>query len=216
MLAIVAGSVVLSWGGGAGGGSQPAACVAGACLCWGLDNNLTKKVAGSDPLQIAMWKGLVAGATNLLIAFSTGGAAPPGAGIAGLLATGLVGYGLSLVCFIFGLRHIGSARTGAYFALAPFVGAVVGFATGEALTWQVAGAGALMAAGVWLHLTETHEHEHTHEALEHEHLHVHDEHHQHEHEAGLAAGEPHSHRHKHERLTHRHPHFPDLHHTHAH
>jgi hypothetical protein len=130
---------------------------------------------------------------------------------------GFVGYGLSLVLFVRALRGLGAARTGAYFSIAPFVGAAIAVAwLGDAPGPAFWIAGLLMAVGVWLHLSEKHEHEHAHEALEHEHSHVHDEHHQHAHEPGWDGQEPHSHRHRHEPMVHSHPHFPDLHHRHGH
>ena len=122
-----------------------------------------------------------------------------------------------MALFVLALRHLGTARTGAYFATAPFVGALLAVPMfGEPVTSRLLAAGLLMGLGVWLHLTERHEHEHEHEPLEHEHPHVHDEHHRHVHGPADPLGEPHVHRHRHARLVHRHPHFPDLHHRHAH
>lgn len=217
MVLILAGGTVLSWVGGHSGTRLGVALIATACLCWALDNNLTRRISGSDPLQIAMVKGLVAGTTNVLLASSLGGHHAQvwqwvvGGGI------GLVGYGLSLACFVLALRQIGAARTGAYFSLAPFVGALLALLVGkESLSLQLVAAALLMGAGVWLHLTEHHEHEHTHEPLEHAHLHWHDEHHEHAHGADDPPDEPHAHPHRHEPLLHAHPHFPDLHHTHRH
>jgi hypothetical protein len=149
------------------------------------------------------------------------GADRHGQGVVGtILATGLVGflgYGVSLVLFVLALRHLGAARTGAYFALAPFIGAVLAVLfLGDPLSTRILVAGTLMAAGLWLHLAERHEHEHIHKPLEHEHRHVDDEHHRHAHTPGEATAEPHTHRHRHEPLHHKHPHYPDLHHRHAH
>jgi drug/metabolite transporter (DMT)-like permease len=218
MSAIVAGGVLLSWqqmprGGGAAG----PLLIAAACLAWALDNNLTRRVSGGDAATIACLKGLVAGAVNVGLA-SAGGAIVPGvSSIAAASLLGVLGYGLSLALFIVALRHLGTARTGAYFSVAPFFGAAlaIGLLREQpgATFWVAA---ALMALGVWLHLTERHVHEHVHEPLEHTHEHVHDAHHQHAHEAGLNAREPHSHPHRHGRLAHSHPHYPDLHHRHRH
>ena len=191
--------------------------IAAACVCWGVDNNLTRKISGCDPSQIAMWKGLGAGFVNT--AFALGfGARFPSAGVAlGAAIIGFFGYGLSLVLFVGALRHLGAARTGAYFATAPFAGAALSFALGQGrLDWAFCAAGILMLAGVWLHATERHEHPHAHEALEHTHAHVHDEHHKHEHCPDDPPGEPHTHRHLHERLVHSHPHYPDIDHQHKH
>jgi len=217
-LAILAGAMLLSWNGGALGGLQLGALlIAGACLAWGIDNNLTRKISGADPMQIAAIKGVAAGSTNVAIGLLLGSHLPALGAIGEAAVVGLFGYGVSLMCFILALRHLGTARTGAYFSTAPFVGAVLSVAMfGDHITVWLALAAALMALGVWLHLTETHSHEHAHEALEHEHAHVHDEHHQHAHGPGDPAGEPHAHWHRHRPLVHAHPHNPDLHHRHDH
>lgn len=224
MLAIAAGSLVLAWpqdaGGGLWSGLWPALAVLGACLAWAIDNNLTRKVALADASFIAMSKGLVAGATNLLLALAAGASLPAWPQIAAAGLIGFASYGASLVLFVIGLRHLGAARTGAYFSVAPFVGAAAAILLlGESLSGSLLVAAALMGWGVWLHLTETHEHEHAHEALEHEHEHLHgtgDAHHEHEHDEAVAPGTWHSHRHRHEPLVHRHAHFPDAHHQHSH
>jgi drug/metabolite transporter (DMT)-like permease len=213
---ILAGAALLSWQGNASL-NWGAILILAACVSWGIDNNLTRKLSSADPVQIAMLKGLVAGTVNLTLAL-TRGATLPGIGTI-LLASvvGFLGYGVSLALFVLGLRHLGTARTGAYFSLAPFVGALLSLALlDEPLTARLMAAGGLMAVGLWLHLTERHEHDHTHEPMEHGHRHAHDEHHQHMHRLGDPAGEPHSHWHRHRPLVHRHPHYPDLHHRHGH
>ena len=218
MIFIVAGGGALSWQ--SGPVSPPplgVLAIAAACLCWAIDNNLTQRISGGDPLQVAAIKGSVAGAVNLLAALSTGAPMPrlPVAGAA--LLVGLLGYGLSLVLFVLALRHVGTARTGAYFSLAPFFGAAASVALlGERVGGAFMIAAALMGLGVWLHLTERHDHEHTHEELEHSHGHVHDEHHRHDHPTGVPPHESHSHPHVHDSRTHAHPHYPDIHHRHKH
>jgi drug/metabolite transporter (DMT)-like permease len=238
MGAIALGAVVLTWQGS--GAAPPGTAdlfpsllgplaIAGACLAWALDNNLTRRISLLDPTLIAMLKGLAAGTVNLVLAFAL---APvlektPVAGslvagglsgeilIAGLL--GMLSYGVSLVLFVLALRDIGAARTGAYYASAPFIGAILAVAVlGEPVTAQLLLAGALMLAGLWLHLTERHIHEHEHMLLTHDHRHHHDIHHRHDHAPGDPPGEPHSHAHAHPRLRHSHRHFPDAHHAHGH
>lgn len=215
---LVAGVAVLAWSGAPSiGGLLGPAAIVGACLAWGLDNNLTRKVSLADPLQIVELKGLVAGPFNLALGLVMGGILPPPTPIAIAGLVGFLGYGVSLALFIVALRHLGTARTGAYFSTAPFIGSVSAVAfLREPVTLQLVIAGLLMAIGVWLHLTEDHEHEHQHEPLEHEHRHVHDAHHQHVHGPQDPPGEPHTHRHRHEPLRHMHPHVPDMHHTHKH
>jgi drug/metabolite transporter (DMT)-like permease len=215
--AILAGAALLSWQGEDAGIGLGALAIAGACLAWGIDNNLTRKLAAADPVTIALAKGLAAGATNTALAFALGATLPAPATITAAAAVGFLGYGVSLVLFVLALRHIGTARSGAYFSTAPFIGAALAVPLlGEAVTPALAAAALLMAGGVYLHLTERHEHDHTHEEMEHEHRHVHDAHHRHTHGPEDPPGEPHSHRHRHTRLRHRHAHYPDLHHRHTH
>jgi drug/metabolite transporter (DMT)-like permease len=218
MLSVFAGGIVLS---GLVGGTEVAGSGAGwivlACLGWALDNNLTRPISGSDALFIAAAKGLVAGTVNFAIALLTGSVVTSATLVAGALSLGLIGYGLSLVLFILSLRGLGAARTGAYFATAPFIGAAFAFAVlREPLTANLLLGGVLMLIGVVLHVTEEHSHEHEHEALTHAHAHVHDEHHQHEHDFPWPAGKAHAHEHTHPPIRHRHPHYPDLHHQHTH
>jgi hypothetical protein len=152
-------------------------------------------------------KGVVAGSVNLIIALLLGAHLPTFGATGAALLVGFCGVGLSLVLFVLALRHLGAARTGAYFSVAPFLGAIIAiFLFGEPLTSQLIVAGLLMAFGVWLHLTERHAHDHRHEAIEHEHSHIHDDHHRHAHEGTVT--EPHSHWHRHEPLRHRHAHYP--------
>lgn len=214
-LAILVGATLLTWDGQSVRLDLGGLLIAGACLAWGIDNNLTRKLSISDPVQIAMLKGLVAGTVNLGLALASGAALPAVEHIAAGAFVGFVGIGVSLVMFMLGLRHLGTARTGAYYSLAPFIGAMLAIAIlHEPITPTLIVSGMLMAFGLWMHLSERHEHRHTHEELEHEHLHVHDAHHLHEHDGPVT--EPHSHWHRHEPLEHGHPHYPDVHHRHRH
>lgn len=220
MLAIVAGGVVLSWPITTVNSSTSwvgPALVSVACLCWAIDNNLTRKVSASDALFIASSKGVIAGSVNCLLAFFLG-ATLPGVGMTlSTMLVGLLGYGISLVLFVLALRGLGTARTGAYFSTAPFIGALVAILVfGESPSLAFWLASTLMGLGVWLHLTESHAHHHVHEPMEHAHQHTHDEHHQHEHPPELQGHATHSHVHQHAALSHKHPHFPDIHHRHPH
>jgi drug/metabolite transporter (DMT)-like permease len=203
-LAILGGAAILSWGGQGLEIDTGAVLIAAACLAWGIDNNLTQKLAAADPVLTAMIKGLAAGTVNAGLAL-LGGAAIPAAAIVGASAmVGFVGIGISLVLFVLALRHLGTARTSAYFSLAPFIGAVLAIGVlHEAVSVNLALAGLLMGFGLWMHLAERHEHEHTHEALEHRHSHEHDSHHRHAHDGPVS--EPHSHWHRHAPLRHSHP-----------
>lgn len=223
MACIVAGALTLAWPGEMRFASVwPGLAVLGACLTWGIDNNLTRMVSLTDATWIASIKGLAAGSVNLALAIGLGSRLPPLPDVASAMLLGLFAYGVSLTLFVVGLRHLGTARTGAYFSVAPFFGAVMALLLGDAVTLPLLVAGALMAFGVWLHLTESHVHEHIHESLlhehEHEHEHVHgdDLHHQHSHDPPAAAGTRHAHWHRHEPVVHSHHHFPDAHHRHDH
>jgi drug/metabolite transporter (DMT)-like permease len=219
MLAIVAGGLLLAWPQGSAQSQSwigPLA-VALACVCWAIDNNLTRKVSASDAVFIAGIKGLTAGLVNCALALSLGAELPHIAVLGPTLLVGFLGYGISLVLFILALRGLGTARTGAYFSTAPFLGAAIAIVLfGEPVSMTFWGASLLMGLGVWIHLKERHAHEHQHLALLHSHRHVHDEHHQHEHAFQWDGVEPHSHEHQHTPIRHSHPHFPDIHHRHKH
>ena len=185
MLLIVLGGLVLSWPGaqpGVGTGWLGAALIVGACLCWALDNNLTRHVSNSDALFIAGLKGGVAAAVNIGLAWTMGQSMPVWSVTGPVLLTGFLGYGVSLTLFVVALRGLGAARTGAYFGAAPFVGAAIAIGvfheSTSPLFWV---AGLLMACGLWLHLTERHEHPHWHGDLQHSHPHFPDMEHRHEH-----------------------------------
>ena len=214
---IVLGGVLLSWQPGGVTFSSGAWLILGACLCWALDNNLTRRVSTNDAMLVAGLKGLLAGASNTALALSSGAAIPSMAALGSSLLLGFFGYGLSLTLFVVALRNLGTARTGAYFSVAPLFGVVISLALWPDLPgpmfWLAAG---LMAMGIWLHIRERHAHPHTHQPIEHSHQHRHDAHHQHQHEFLSRDTRLHAHPHRHDVLTHEHPHYPDIHHRHLH
>lgn len=214
--AIVAGALLLGYQPGSVGGDWlGVVAIAGACLCWAIDNNLTQRLSLRDPIAVVRVKAIGAGACNLCLAAILGHRPPAWEVTLPALALGAASYGASIVLDMYALRLVGAAREAAYFATAPFIGALAAVPiVGEALGAPTLIAGGLMALGVVLLLREKHGHEHVHAELEHEHVHVHDEHHQHQHEEPVVG--PHSHVHRHERLIHDHPHVSDLHHRHEH
>jgi drug/metabolite transporter (DMT)-like permease len=217
-LLILGGSFLLAWAPGALRAQLIGAlALAGACAAWALDNNLTQRLSLRDPVQVVRWKALVAGACNLALGLTVGERLPALPIVAAAMVLGVLSYGLSIVLDTYALRILGAAREAAFFATAPFIGAVVAIPLHhESPTLRLLLAAVLMVFGVWLLIAERHHHLHAHEAQDHDHLHVHDEHHQHEHPAGAPLGEPHAHPHQHAPLVHDHPHTPDLHHRHRH
>ena len=216
-VAIVLGALLLSWQGGFGSVGTGMLFISLACLSWAIDNNLTRKISAVDPFVLASIKGVVAGTVNAGLAYAMGATLPAWSGVGSAMALGFVSYGLGLVLFIIALRHLGTARTGAYYGTAPFIGALLAtIILGTPLTPILIMAGLLMAFGAWLHLSERHVHDHSHDELDHDHRHVHDEHHQHNHEHSVDPSKPHAHVHHHVNLTHAHAHWPDLHHRHRH
>jgi drug/metabolite transporter (DMT)-like permease len=218
VIAIIAASAVLAFDPGQLGATTLLGVLAlvGACASWGLDNNLTQRLSGRNPLAIVTVKGLCAGPMALALAFAIGAPWPTPTTFLAALLLGASGYGLSLAFFVLALRHVGSARAGSLFATAPFVGALASIPVlGERPTPYLLASGVIMAVGVHWLITENHSHEHAHEDLAHDHAHMHDEHHQHEHEGDFGP-EPHAHPHVHVPLSHSHPHTPDLHHRHRH
>ncbi len=194
--------------------------VLAATAAWGLDNTLSRGVADRDPAQVVIVKSALGASASTVLALIFGESLPSWTSALALFAVGALGYGLSLRFYLLAQRAFGAARTGSVFAFAPFIGAMGAFAFGDrSMGWTMLAAGALMLAGVALHLIESHSHPHTHEVLEHEHAHSHDPkqadgHHMHTHDV-LSTGS-HSHPHKHEPMQHAHPHVPDVHHGHAH
>lgn len=218
MGAIVAGGVLLSWQPDQAEGATGAVFIIGACLCWAIDNNLMRKASANDAVLLACMKGLGAGICNTGLALLTGGSMPAVPTLLTALGVGFAGYGLSLALFVLALRNLGTARTGAYFSVAPLFGVLLAFLWWPQWPhWTFWAATLLMAWGVWLHLSERHDHQHTHEPLTHRHWHRHDDvHHQHTHDTPESNLGTHAHWHHHEPLTHRHPHYPDVHHRHGH
>ena len=216
-MAILLGAALLRFQGGAQSIGWGGLAIVGACVCWGIDNNFTRKLSFSDPVHLTLTKGLVAGLVNLALA-RLAGAAWPGAVLAAeAMLVGLLGYGVSLVMFTHALRHLGTARTAAYFSTAPFIGSLLAILVlHEPAHWQFWVAALLMGSGVAAHLIEQHEHKHMHEATTHTHRHTHDLHHQHTHGPNDPGGEPHVHEHLHETMEHSHAHLPDTHHRHRH
>jgi drug/metabolite transporter (DMT)-like permease len=209
LAAILAGVLLLAWPSGGPGAAPlwPSLAVLAACLLWALDNNLTRRVSTTDATWLAALKGCVAGSVNLVLALAVGDRLPGLGIVLAAGALGLLSYGVSLVLYVVALRGLGSARTGAYFSVAPFAGATLAVVLGDPLTWQLIGAGALMGTGLWLHLTEGHEHPHSHPATVHRHPFLADGHHD-----AITAGQPHAH----PVVEHSHPHYPDVEHRHRH
>jgi drug/metabolite transporter (DMT)-like permease len=218
VVCIVAGASVLRFQSGDGRtDALGMICIALACAAWALDNNLTQRLSLRDPLAVVRIKALAAGSFNLLLGLVLGGKLPDLRTVGAALLLGLLSYGASVVLDAYALRLVGAAREAAYFATAPFVGALVAvLLLHEPLSALDVLAMGLMALGVVALLRERHSHVHVHDALVHAQLHVHDQHHQHEHSANDPAGEPHSHEHPHVHLVHDHPHVPDAHHRHRH
>ena len=214
--AVVLGGAALGLPGVLGGFQVVGAlAVAGACVGWALDNNLSQRLALHDPVAVVRVKSLVAGSVNVILALALGERIPGGPALLGALVTGLLGYGMSIVLHLRAMREMGAARQAALFATAPFAGACAAVPLlREHVGLREVGAALAMAIGVAVMVRARHGHLHEHAGLEHEHAHLHDEHHLHRHEEVL--GEPHSHPHLHSPLVHDHPHLPDTHHRHAH
>ena len=214
---VVAGAVILTVGPSpAHPDPLGALAIAGACLAWGLDNNLSQRLSARDPIRIAQLKSLGACVPVLILAGLLREPVGPAADVAAVLVVGAAGYGLSITLDLYALRFLGAAHEAAVFATAPFVGAAFAIvALGAPLTASVLVAAAIMATGVALLLTAHHRHVHTHEPLDHDHRHTHDDgHHLHHHTPAVVGA--HAHAHTHRPINHAHPHLPDAHHRHPH
>jgi drug/metabolite transporter (DMT)-like permease len=187
-----------------------------AVVCWGIDNNLTRQISDKNPIQITYIKGLVGGIVSISVALIMGKTVPLDFTLLWALLLGAFSYGISLVFFIKALQGLGSSRTGAFFSLGPFVGAIASIVIlREWLGWVMFPALVLMVLGTWLIVNERHEHAHTHSAVTHTHMHHHDDlHHRHMHPG--ETPEPHAHTHGHPEIKHTHAHWPDAQHRHEH
>jgi drug/metabolite transporter (DMT)-like permease len=189
--------------------------IAAACACWAVDNNLTQRLSSRDPVSVVRWKTLGSGVCVSSIAVVTGSTLPQGRVLVATVVIGALSYGVSVLLDLYALRLLGAAREAAFFATAPFVGAMVAIPLlGERFSVSDSVAAGLMIAGVAVLLRAQHAHRHVHEEIVHDHLHVHDEHHRHDHEG--PATEPHAHPHRHDPIEHEHPHVSDSHHRHRH
>ncbi|MCA9420052.1 MAG: EamA family transporter [Nitrospira sp.] len=216
-MCVFAGAGILSYGPGTVYGDWLGVIsMSGACVCWAVDNNLTQGLSLRSPLAVARIKGLSAGGFSLGLSWLMGYEFPDITAISLIMVLGFVGYGVSVVLDIYALRILGAAREAAFFATAPFIGALAAVPIlGE--HWRIAEylAGATMAIGVGVLLREHHSHLHTHTGMEHDHVHTHtDPHHQHDHKEEVVG--PHAHWHRHLPLQHDHGHVSDLHHRHEH
>ncbi|MEZ5988372.1 MAG: EamA family transporter [Planctomycetota bacterium] len=215
LVGVVLASAILGFEGG-----RPsiigALLVIGACIAWGLDNNLTALIDGITPTVSTFWKGLVAGSTTLTLGLLLTPCTPDISWVRAL-GLGALSYGVSITLYIHAAQLLGATRSQMVFATAPVfgvLGAVV--LLDEQLSVLQAMAAVVLGASMVLLFLDRHEHRHVHEAVEHEHWHRHDDgHHTHSH-PGLPASHRHSHLHGHERLVHSHSHWPDLHHRHQH
>lgn len=214
---ITAASILLSTGDLSGVRVSPGALlVLLACVCWGIENNTTRRLSIKDPLQIVVIKGFGSGLGALLIALAWGSISAPLGYILAALLLGFVAYGLSIFFYVSAQRDLGAARTSVYYASAPFIGVVISWIVfRDTLSVMFLAALGLMLLGTWLAATERHGHLHRHLAVTHAHRHGHtDGHHTHLHADGF-SGE-HNHEHTHEPVEHDHAHLPDEHHRHEH
>lgn len=216
VLVVTLGSVVLT-APARGASALAAALAALACVCWGVDNNVSSVIDSYTPAQIAFVKGLGAGAVNFAIGRAL---AEPSGGLSSAalaLGIGAFGYGLSLALYIGAAQQLGASRSQLLFSTAPLWGAAgAAVIASERLHPVHAAAAGLMSIGLWLLYRDRHEHAHRHSALTHSHPHRHDDgHHTHPH-PDLPAAAWHTHEHSHEDLEHAHAHLSDLHHRHEH
>ena len=213
---VVAAALLLSWQ-EQSAGLLPGLMVALACVCWGFDNHFTSLIDGLTPQETTLWKGLVAGATNLAIGLAVSSwSATAGATVAAL-GLGALAYGASIVLYIAAAQNIGATRGQLVFSAAPFFGVLLSvLVLGEPFGAVQIAATAVLALGLLVLLREGHAHRHRHPAQQHEHWHRHnDGHHLHQH-FGLPAWAGHAHPHRHAAVEHEHPHVPDVHHRHKH
>jgi len=125
--------------------------VLAACVCWGLENNCTRCLSKSDPLEIVVIKGFGSGIGSVIIGLAVGEALPLWGDILKILLLGFVAYGLSIYFYVYAQRDLGAAKTSAYYAVAPFIGVLLSFI----IFREIPGilffiALAIMIAGTWM------------------------------------------------------------------
>ena len=194
--------------------------VLGACVCWGIENNCTTRLATKSSEQIVMVKGIFSGLGSLTVALIIANPIPPIATILTTMILGFVAYGLSINFYILAQKDLGAAKTSGYYAIAPFLGVLFSMVFLQELpAWNFWLALAIMAAATYLMIRDsiglqhTHEHGHTHthshshisggRIITHNHEHTHHHTHPHTHAGGT---DPNSHDHDHEFLHAKHPH----------
>lgn len=215
VLLVTAASALLA--GASGFALVPAALlVAGACVCWGLDNNLSSTIDGFTPAQSTLVKGVAAGTVNLALGAAIERPALTPGFVGAALLLGALSYGASIVLYVRGAQQLGAVRSQLLFSSAPFFGvAVAWLALREDVQPTQLAAAALMVIAIALLSRERHGHAHTHEAVTHTHWHRHDDdHHDHVHDPPVRGG--HVHEHAHDAKSHAHAHRPDVHHRHSH
>lgn len=187
-----------------------------ACLCWGLENNCTRKLSIKDPLQVVIIKGFGSGIGALVIAAFANDLSGDADFILLSLLLGFFAYGMSIFFYVSSQRSLGAARTSTYYAVAPFIGVGISLIVfNEPINANFMAALVIMLIGTYFAAVEKHAHRHYHENMEHEHRHNHsDGHHNHSHQM-LVEGD-HSHPHVHDVIVHNHSHTPDMHHAHLH
>jgi len=183
-----------------------------ACLCWGFENNCTRMLSVKNPMEIVVVKGFGAGFGALVIASFVQGLETNLQSVIAALVLGFFAYGLSIYFYVLAQRYLGAAKTSAFYAFAPFIGAGISFAVFRTeLTPLYAVAALVMVIGAFFAARGGHRHFHYHAAVTHDHLHSHDDgHHTHVHNPPV-TGE-HSHVHTHEPVKHSHPHEAGVHH----
>jgi drug/metabolite transporter (DMT)-like permease len=198
-------------------GITPALFVALACVCWGIDNNLTSLIDGLTPQESTFIKGVVAGSVNFSIGVALQHGLPGGVTVLAALILGAVCYGGSIVLYISAAQGLGATRGQILFASAPFFGLLFSILLlAERPGWAQLAAVPLLLASLFVMLSARHAHRHAHQMTYHVHLHRHDDqHHDHRHEQAPAS-RWHVHAHTHDSVVHEHAHVPDLHHRHEH
>lgn len=168
ILLITAASVLLSLeGNGSFQFSYGSMLVLLAAVCWGLENNCTRKISEKSTYQIVVLKGLISGGGSFILALLAGETPPPFRFALMAMLLGFVAYGLSIFTYIRAQRQLGAAKTSAYYAVAPFIGAFLSFVLiGEPLTLRYLAASGLMLVGtvfvVWDTIIKHHIHSHQH------------------------------------------------------
>lgn len=132
-----------------------------AAVCWGFENNCTRNISSRNTYEIVILKGFFSGFGSLLIAICKGEKMPEFCYVCLTMLLGFFAYGLSIFLYVKAQNILGAAKTSAFYAINPFIGALMSFIVlHEKLTGLYLAASVLMVFGTCVVVVDTLAHKH--------------------------------------------------------